>query len=129
MNDKIADMVIRIKNAGDAGHETVVVPYSKLRFAIASLLLKNGYISSVMKKGKKVKRSMELGISYEEGKARVRGVQRISKLSARKYYGDGDIKPVKGGYGKLVLSTPKGILTGEEAKKEHVGGEALFQVW
>ncbi|OIO33010.1 MAG: 30S ribosomal protein S8 [Candidatus Yonathbacteria bacterium CG_4_10_14_3_um_filter_47_65] len=129
MNDKIADMVIRIKNAGDAGHETVVVPYSKLRFAIASLLLKNGYISSVMKKGKKVKRSMELGISYEEGKARVRGVKRISKLSARKYYGVGDIKPVKGGYGKLVLSTPKGILTGEEAKKEHVGGEALFQVW
>lgn len=122
-------MVIRIKNAGDAGHEVVTVPYSKFRFAIAELLQKSGYVASVTRKGKKTKRYMELGVVYEEGKPKIHGVKRVSKLSARKYFGVGDIKPIKGGYGKLVLSTPKGILTGEDAKREHVGGEALFQVW
>lgn len=129
MNDKVADMLIRIKNAGDAGKESTLIPHSKLRLSIAEALLKHGYIVSVSKKGKKTKKAIEVGIAYTDGKPRVSEVKRISKLSKRVYYGFRDIKPVKNGYGILILSTPKGILSGDEAKKENVGGEALFKIW
>ena len=130
MNDKIADMLIRIKNAGAADKESAVVPHSKLKASIADTLLKSGYVKSVSNKGKKTKKVIEIGIAYDEnGKPKVKEVKRISKLSCRVYYGYRDIKPVRNGYGALILSTPKGILTGEEARKENVGGEALFKIW
>jgi len=129
MNDKIADMLIRIKNAGDAGKESTIIPHSNLRLSVAEALLKHGYIVSVAKKGKKTKKALEIGIAYKEGKPKVGDVKRISKLSRRVYYGFRDIKPVKNGYGILMLSTPKGILSGDEARKENVGGEALFKIW
>lgn len=129
MNDKIADMLIRIKNAGNARKESVAVPYSNLRSEIAEALLKRGYVSSVARKGKKAKKTLEIGIAYAGGKPKVEGVERVSKLSCRVYCGFRDIKPVKNGYGALILSTPKGILSGDEARKEQVGGEALFKIW
>lgn len=129
MNDKIADMLIRIKNAGNAGKEFTVVPHSKLRFAVAEALQKKGYVASVNNKGKKTKKVIEIGIAYEGGTPKLQGAERISKLSRRVYYGFRDIRPVKNGYGLLMLSTPKGIISGEEARKENVGGEALFKIW
>ncbi len=130
MNDKIADMLIRIKNAGVAGKESMVIPHSKLKISIAGVLLKKGYLSSVSSKGKKTKKVIEVGIAYDkEGKPKVKNMQRISRLSCRVYYGYRDIKQVRSGYGILILSTPKGILTGDEARKENVGGEALFKIW
>ena len=133
MNDKIADMLVRIKNAGYAGKDTALVPYSKYKMAIAQVLLKNGYVQSVSekRKGKKASgRMIEVGIAYAgKNTPKVKGVERVSKLSRRVYMGHRDIKPVRNGFGMLVLSTPKGILTGDEAKKEHVGGEVLFKIW
>jgi small subunit ribosomal protein S8 len=129
MNDKIADMLIRIKNAGVAGKESTMIPHSNLRLSIAEALLKRGYITSVAKKGKKTKKTIEIGIAYKEGCPKVKEVERISKLSRRVYYGFRDIRPINNGFGLLMLSTPKGILSGEEAKKENVGGEALFKIW
>jgi small subunit ribosomal protein S8 len=129
MNDPIADMIVRIKNAGDAQKDSLVVPYSKMKFAIANLLQKEGYLKSVSKKGKKVTKFIELGLVYENGAPKVKGIQRVSKFSKRIYRGVSDIHPVKQGYGILVLTTSKGVLTYNEAKKENVGGEVLFKIW
>ncbi len=130
MNDKIADMLIRIKNAGTADKEFTLIPHSKLKASIANALLKNGYVTSVSNKRKKTKKVIEVGIAYDKkGKPKVKEIKRISKLSCRVYYGYRDIRSIRNGYGVLMLSTPKGILTGDEARKENVGGEALFKIW
>ena len=129
MHDPIADMLIRIKNAGTAGKAVTEMPYSKLKEAIASVLFKQGYIASYEKKGKKVQKTLEIGLTYDGKKPRIAGVGRISKPSRRFYMKRDEIKKVKSGYGLLVLSTPKGIMTGDEARKAQVGGEALFKIW
>lgn len=129
VNDPISDFIIRIKNAGEIGKDLILVPYSEIKYAISEVLHKEGFAKSISKKGKKVKKFIEVGIAYKEGKPRVNGVKRISKPSKRIYKNVADLKPVKQGYGMLVLSTPKGILSGKEAKKEKVGGEALFEIW
>lgn len=129
MNDKIADMMIRIKNAGKAKLPSTVVPYSQLKLDIAQVLMKEGFIASIAKKGKKAKKYLEIGLAYNAGEPKVHDAQRVSKVSRRVYYGYRDIRKVRSGYGLLVLSTPKGIMSGETARKEHVGGEPLFKVW
>ena len=129
MHDPIADMLISIKNAGNAGKATAVVPFSMIKESIASVLYKNGYIASYAKKGKKVAKTLELGIAVDGKAARVHDVQRMSKPSRRMYIKAAEIKSVKNGYGLMVLSTPKGLMTGDEAKKAQVGGEVLFKIW
>lgn len=129
MHDPIADMLIRIKNGSIAGKDVVEMPFSNLKEAIAVVLFKQGYISSYAKKGKKVQKTLELGLSYEGKKARVSDVLRMSKPSRRFYLKADEIKQVKNGYGLLVMSTPKGIMTGDDAKKGQVGGEVLFKIW
>jgi len=130
VGDPIADMLNRVKNAGVVNHKTVSVPYSNANFAIASVLEKQGYIGSVSKKGKKVTKTIEINLLYsKDNVAKIKGVQRISKPSRRVYLGTKDIKPVLNGFGTLVLSTPKGIMIGKEAKQNLVGGEALFKIW
>lgn len=129
VTDPIADMLAQIRNAGGARKESLVLPYSRLRFAVASVLLKNGYVKSVSKKGKKVVKSIEIGLLYHGDKPHVNGIERVSKTSCRVYLGAKDIKPVRHGYGLVILSTPKGLLTGAEAKKEKLGGEVLFKIW
>ncbi len=129
VTDPIADLLVRIKNAGNTGLPSTIIPYSQLKFEIASLLQKEGYIGSVSKKGKKAKKVIEVSIAYTNKKPRIADAARVSKPSRRVYMGVHDIKPVRHGYGLLVLSTPKGIMTDKEARKEHVGGEALFKIW
>lgn len=129
MHDPIADMLIRIKNAGNAGKDMTEVPFSQLKESITEVLFKQGYIASYAKKGKKVQKTLEIGIAYEGKKPRVADVLRMSKPSRRYYIKAAEIKPVKNGYGLMVLSTPKGIMTGDEAKKAQVGGEVLFKIW
>ena len=122
-------MIVRIKNAGAAGNETVLVPYSKLKMSIAELLEKEGYVKSVAKKGKRVAKSIEIALAYEDGEPCVQGAARVSKFSRRVYQKAKEIRPVKNGYGLLVLTTPKGIISDREAKSQNVGGEALFKIW
>lgn len=127
--DPIANMLIMIKNASFAGKKSVIVPFSKLKESIANCLLNAGYISSVSKKSRKGHPVLELGLSYGENAPKVNHVVRLSKQSKRVYLGVRSIFPVRDGKGLLVLSTPKGILTGDQARKEQVGGEALFKIW
>lgn len=128
--DQIANMLIQIKNAGNAGHSSVSVPFSKIKLSIAQVLADKGYIKSVAEKGKDTKKTLEIELAFTDAKSpRISGLARISKPSRRVYYNTKHIRPIRNGFGALVLSTPKGILTGEDARKAHVGGEALFKIW
>jgi len=127
--DTIGDLIIRLKNASAVGKETVTMPYSKMKAAVLEVLEREGYVAGIAKKGKKVHKSIEVALAYDEYGPRVKGVERVSKLSKRLYTKVKDIKPVKQGHGILLLTTPKGILTDEQARKENVGGEPLFKIW
>ena len=126
-------MLTQIKNAQARGHQGVVLPFSKMLFAIAQILKKTGFVEEVNKIKKKKKGSefefISLRLKYENGIGAIRGVKLISKPSRRIYMGKKDLKPVREGYGISVISTPKGLMTGDEAKKAGVGGEILFEVW
>lgn len=130
VGDPVGDFIVRIKNAGAVGKTSVSVPYSKLKAAVADALVRAGYLVSVEKKGKRVRKTLECVLRYEEGGVHsVRGVKRISKPGRRAYVAAGDIHPVKFGTGALVLSTPQGVLTDAEARTQGVGGEQLFTIW
>lgn len=129
VGDTIGDFIIQLKNAGAVGKKEVVLPYSKLKHAIADKLVAAGFINSVSKKGKGVKKELVVELKYDNGNHFIRGVQRVSKPGRRLYAGVGEIYPVKFGHGKLILSTPAGILTDEEARQQNVGGEQLFKIW
>jgi small subunit ribosomal protein S8 len=128
--DPIADFINQIKNAGGVKRESVSVPFSKFKFAVAHKLKDAGYIKGVTKRGKKTKKCVEIEIAYNtDGTPRIKGVTRVSKPSRRIYERADKISSVKYGVGSLILSTPKGVLTDKEARKENVGGEALFKIW
>ena len=130
VTDPIGDFINRLKNAGDVNKETVELPYSLLKHAVADKLVSAGFLGSAKMQGKKVKKTLLVTLAYEkDGRSMIRGVARVSKPGRRLYAGTQEIIPVKFGKGKLVLSTPKGILTGEEAKAANVGGEQLFKIW
>ena len=129
MSDSISNLIIQIKNAARAGRPSISVPYSNLKLAIASILEKEGFLKLVTKRGKKVAKSIEMELAYDGKIPRVHDVVRVSKLSRRIYQKAKDIHSVRQGYGRLILSTPKGILTDRQARKEKVGGEALFKIW
>lgn len=118
-----------MKNGSLAGKKSVLIPYSKTKNAIGECLRKAGYISGISKKIKKGEPLLEMDLIYTDQKPKITEVERISKQSRRVYFGMKDIHSVRNGTGLLVLSTPKGILSGKEARKEQVGGEALFKIW
>ncbi len=128
--DTIGDMIIRIKNAGMAKQASVLVPTSKLKLAIAEKLKERGFVGAIEKHGKKIKRSIELEVLYHaDGTPKVADVKRISKPGRRLYVKSSQCTPVHNGRGVAIISTPQGILTGEEAKKAGIGGEILFTLW
>jgi small subunit ribosomal protein S8 len=127
--DRKANLLISLKNGGNAGKETITVPYSNFTGEIAKVLFNAGYVASYAKKSRAKGDVLEVGVLYVDTKPRIHDVKLVSKSSRRVYFGVHDVKQVKNGRGLLVLSTPKGILTGDEARKEHVGGEALFEIW
>ena len=127
--DNISNMLIVMKNGSLAGREVVSFPYSKMKNAIGECLKKEGYVGNVVKKLKNDQPVLEVELVYVDKKPKITEVERVSKQSRRVYFGMKDIHSVRNGSGLLVLSTPKGILSGKEARKEHVGGEALFRVW
>ena len=130
VGDVVGDFIIRLKNAGAVKKETISVPYSKLRHAVADKLVDAGYLASVGTAGEKVQdKTLEVTLSYVDGAHSIRGVKRVSKPGRRLYTKVSDIHPVKFGKGHLILSTPAGVLTGEEAREKKVGGEQLFIIW
>jgi small subunit ribosomal protein S8 len=129
VGDVIGDFIIRLKNAGVVGKPTVSAPYSKLRHAVANKLVDAGYIEAAAAKGKLAEKTLEVTLKYEGGAHRISGVKRISKPGRRLYTKVESIHKVKFGKGHLILSTPAGILTNDEARAKNVGGEQLFIIW
>jgi small subunit ribosomal protein S8 len=129
-SDPVSDLIIRITNAGAVKHAVVSIPFSNFKHAIAEKLKSAGYITSIDKKGKKIKKTIDITLKYaEDGTHVINGVKRISKPGRRMYKSVLEINPVRYGYGTLILSTPAGIKTDKEARKEKIGGEALFEIW
>ena len=129
MQDPIADMLTRVRNAGAAGLKKIEMPSSKEKAAIAAVLKEEGYISdfAVLEDG--AKRILNVTLKYYQGAPVIEGIQRISKPSCRIHCTCKDIPKVLGGLGTVVLSTPNGILSGRKAKEANVGGEVLLYVW
>lgn len=127
--DSIANFIIKIKNAGYAHHEDVTVPFSKLKLAIGETLKKEGFIKNIETTTSGEKKSLVISLLEENRIPKIKGVERISKPSKRIYRKSEEIRSVKNGYGALILSTSKGVMTGRDAKKQKLGGEALFSIW
>lgn len=130
ITDSIADMLTRIRNAGAAKHETVDVPASKMKKAIAQILLDEGYIKSfqLVEDGKQG--IIRITLKYGESKTSViSGLRRVSKPGLRIYTNCEDMPKVMRGLGIAIISTSKGVMTDKQARKENVGGEVLAFVW
>ena len=130
ITDTIADMLTRIRNASSAKHDSVDVPASKVKKAIAQILLDEGYISSfsVLEDGKQG--VIQITLKYGQNKSQIiNGISRISKPGLRIYTNVEDMPKVMKGLGIAILSTSKGIMTDKEARKANVGGEVLAYVW
>ena len=128
MTDVIADMLTRIRNAISAKHETVEIPASNTKKAIANILLEEGYVAGVeIIEG--VQGTIKITLKYNGKNKVISGLKRVSKPGLRVYVGTDEVPQVLGGLGIAVLSTSKGIMTGKDAKKAHQGGEVLAYVW
>ena len=127
VTDPISDLLVRLQNASRVGHTHVNLPSSRMKIAVAEVLQKEGYIAEVEKPKKN--HTLSLTLAYKNNVPVISGFKRISKLSRRMYTGVRDIRPVKRGYGLLVLTTPGGVMSGKEARQKRLGGEVLFEIW
>ena len=128
MTDVIADMLTRIRNALAAKHETVEIPASNTKKAIAEILLNEGYVGNV-EYIDGVQGTIKITLKYNGDKKVITGLKRVSKPGLRIYVGADEVPSVLDGLGISILSTSKGIMTGKDAKKVHQGGEVLAYVW
>ena len=131
MSDPIADMLTRIRNANTAKHDTVDVPASKMKLAIAQILLDEGYISKydIIEDGSFKTIHITLKYGADKNEKIISGIKRISKPGLRVYAGKDDMPKVLGGLGVAIVSTNQGVITDKQARKLHVGGEVLAFVW
>ncbi len=130
MTDVIADMLTRIRNALMAKHETVEIPASNMKKAIANILLDEGYVTDVKFEDGNVQGKIVITLKYGANNEKViSGLKRVSKPGLRIYVGCDEIPQVLGGLGIAILSTSKGVMTGKQAKAAHQGGEVLAYVW
>ncbi len=129
MTDPITDMLNRIRNAQDVFQAKTDVPFSNLKYEIAKILEKRNFIGKIEKKGKKSKKFIEINLKYKDKSPAISGLKRISKPGQRNYIQAKNIKKIRGGYGMYIISTPKGLMTDQEAKRQGLGGEILCEVW
>lgn len=127
--DPIADMLTSIRNAQAVLKETVKIPFSKFKFELAKVLEKNGFVKKVEKKGRGIKRIIEIKLKYEDKIPVISGLKKISKPGQRIYAGAAEIKPVRSGYGISIISTSKGLMTDKEVRRQNIGGEVICKVW
>ncbi|MFH0792275.1 MAG: 30S ribosomal protein S8 [bacterium] len=130
MTDPIADLLNRIRNAQAVNKPTVEIPYSDLKFEILKIMEKEGLVEKLEKKGKRVKRSVEVTLRYEDGAVPViSGLKRVSRPGQRIYLRVKEIRSVRGGYGFSIISTPKGLMSDKGARRAGIGGEVICEVW
>jgi len=129
-SDPIADLLTRIRNAGTARLETIVLPSSKIKVSIANLLVRDGYVASAKVIEQAPQNKLEIVLRYDQQqRVVIRGINRLSKPGCRVYIGKDEIPRVKNGLGSCYLSTSKGVISDADARKFGVGGELLCEVW
>ncbi|MEK7681129.1 MAG: 30S ribosomal protein S8 [Patescibacteria group bacterium] len=128
MTDPIADMLTRIRNASMINKKEVLVPFSKIKFGIAEILVKNGYLEKVEEKKEKHPYLL-LTLKYSRGATAINNIKRISKPGHRQYVKADEIERVLSGFGLAILSTPRGLMTNDDARKAKVGGEVICEVF
>ncbi len=130
MNDPIADMLTRVRNANSAGKQTVSMPSSKKLVEIARIMQEEGYIQGYDVEASDPRDTLVITLKYGEKKARtIRGLKRISKPGLRIYAGKDELPRVLGGLGTAVISTSKGVMTDRDARKAGIGGEVIAYIW
>ena len=130
MTDPIADMLTRIRNAIAANHPRVDIPGSKLKMEVARILKEEGYINNYVVKGEGPKYIIRVNLRYDtKGNPSITHLARVSRPGRRVYVGSEGIPKVLGGYGVNIVSTSRGLMSGKQARKEHIGGEILAQVY
>ena len=136
MLDSITDMLNRIRNGQAVLRETVSVPYSNINYEIAKILEENKFVGKIDKKGKKDKRLIDIDLKYEADSDNrqkknpiITNIKRISKPGKRIYRGYSEIKMTTGSGGIVIVSTPKGLMTGKDARKKKLGGEVIAEIW
>ena len=129
MTDPITDMLNRITNAQAVAHPTVDIPFSKLKHEIAKLLESKDFIKKVEKKGRKINKVIEITLKYTDKIPGISEFKRISKPGQRIYVAWNKIRRVRSGFGMAMLSTSQGLMSNEQARKQKIGGEILFEIW
>jgi small subunit ribosomal protein S8 len=129
MTDPITDMLNRIRNAQAVDHTTVDVPFSNLKFEIAKILDKEDFIEKIEKANKKNRKVIEITLKYINKTPAISGMIRVSKPGQRIYTESNKIRKSKGGYGVYIISTSKGLMTNNEARKNKLGGEVICEIW
>ena len=133
MTDPITDMLNRIRNAQAVLKETVIIPFSSLKYEIAKILEKQGLVGKLEKSGRKPRKVFEITLKYlSAGRTSspvISGLKRVSRPGQRIYTGFKEIRPIRGGYGISIISTPKGLMTNIEAKRKKLGGEVICEIW
>jgi small subunit ribosomal protein S8 len=129
VTDSIADMLTRIRNAIMADHDSVLVPSSKIKLSIVKILEEEGFVDRYEVVKGKSQPMIKIYLKYTDGQPAILGLERISKPGLRVYVEKHEIPRVYGGLGIAILSTSKGIMTGQEAWRQHLGGEILCYVW
>jgi small subunit ribosomal protein S8 len=129
MNDSLGDMLIRIQNALMAGHQSVTIPHSKMKEAVAQILVDNQYVGEMKVIEAVPQKGIELTLRYVGKLPAISGVKRVSKPGRRLYAGAKSAPATLGGYGLTILTTSKGVMTSKDARKQNVGGEIICQVW
>jgi small subunit ribosomal protein S8 len=130
MTDPVADFLTRLRNANSAYHETISLPYSKLKAGIAEILKKEGYVGAIKVEDAEVGKTLIVDLKYGPNRERtIVGIKRVSKPGLRVYAKSTELPRVLGGLGIAILSTSSGLLTDRQAAKKGVGGEVLAYVW
>jgi len=127
--DPITNMLNSIKNAQAVLLPQIEVDFSNLKYEIAKILERKGLVEKVSKSGKKINKTLEIVLRYEDKVPAISGLKRVSKSGQRIYLPAQKIKSVRGGYGFSIISTSKGLMTGSEAKKQNLGGELICEIW
>jgi small subunit ribosomal protein S8 len=127
--DPISDMLTRIRNAISVSKNTVNMPYSKIKFNVANILQENNFIEKVEVLGEGIEKSIKITINREDSNARISYISRLSRPGRRLYTRSDMIPSVKRGRGIVIVSTSKGVMTGDEAKKSRIGGELICEVY
>ncbi|MDP3795044.1 MAG: 30S ribosomal protein S8 [bacterium] len=130
VSDPIADLLVRLKNAARRKHAVTTIPYSQLKEKILEILIQDGFVTAITRRGRKTNRRLEVALGYDgANEPRLHDAQRISRPGRRLYAKAREVRAPRYGRGVTVLSTPQGLMSHRDAKVKRAGGEVLFEIW